>query len=110
MSTVGDLHSLVLSKLDARDAKCCLTSAAFYRTRRAIIGTLGMERREIRPSTPREAILPRSNRRKNWHRIQASMKLKVPDLRHPGGIQLSLLTAGVVLAMVTGFCGGAGYK
>lgn len=110
VSTVGDLHGLVLSNLDVRDAKRCLTSAAFYRTRHAIVGTLGMERREIRPSTLLAALLPRSNRRANWRHIQAAMKLKVPDLRHPGWIQLSLLTAGVVLAMATGFYDGASYN
>lgn len=110
VSTVGDLHSLVLSKLDARDAKRYLTSAAFYRTRRGIIDTLGIERREIRPSTLLAVILPRSNRCENWRRIQEAMKLKLPDLRHPGWIQLGLIAAGVALAVATGLYSGASYK
>lgn len=36
VSTIGDLHGLVISKLQGRDSHRCLTSAAFYRTRRGI--------------------------------------------------------------------------
>jgi len=49
--TVGDLHNLVISKLQGQDSKRCLTSVAFYRTRRGIIDTLGIDRREVRPAT-----------------------------------------------------------
>lgn len=34
VSTVGDLYNLVVTKLQGQDSKRCLTSAAFYRTRR----------------------------------------------------------------------------
>lgn len=88
VSTVGDLYNLVVSKLDGRDSKRCLTSVAFYRTRRAIAEALHLERREIRPTTPLEKILPRSDRQVRWRRIQESMDLKLPDLQHPGWIQV----------------------
>jgi len=109
VSTVGDLHSLVVSKLQGQDSKRCLTSAAFYRTRRGIVDILGIDRREIRPSTPLEVILPRNGRRQKWHRIQESMKLKLPDLQHPGWIQLGLLTLGIALAVVPGLYRRVGY-
>jgi hypothetical protein len=48
--TVGELHDLVVSKMPGQDSKCCLTSAAFYRTRRGIVETLGVDRRTIRPA------------------------------------------------------------
>ena len=107
--TVGDLHNLVVSKLQGQDSKRCLTSAAFYRTRRGIIDMLGIDRREVRPATPLEVILPRNSRREKWRRIQAAMKMKLPDLQHPGWIQLGLLTIGVALAVAAGVYGGVGY-
>src|SRR5437762_13438344 len=73
VSTVGDLHDLVVSKLQWQDSKRCLTSAAFYRTRSGIVDTLGIDRRKIRPATPLEILLPRNNRRVKWRRIQAAM-------------------------------------
>jgi hypothetical protein len=42
--TVGDLYNLVVTKLQGQDSKRCLTSAAFYRTRRGIMDTLGVDR------------------------------------------------------------------
>ncbi len=42
--TVGDLYTLVLSKVNGLSSPRCLTSAAFYQTRRAIMEALGVER------------------------------------------------------------------
>ena len=50
-ATVGDLYRVVLAKLDVTPG--CLTSKAFYTTRRALVGSLGVPRRSIRPSTRR---------------------------------------------------------
>ena len=108
--TVGDLHNLVIAKLQGQDSNRCLTSAAFYRTRRGIMDTLGIDRRQIRPSTPLEVILPRNHRREKWRHIQEAMKLKLPDLQHPGWIQFSLLTLGVALAAAPGLYRGVDYR
>jgi hypothetical protein len=102
VATVGDLHNLVVDRLHAKDAKACLTSAAFYRVRRGIIDTLKINRRDIRPSTPLETILPRDSRRQRWRDLQQVVRLKVPDLQHPGWIQLSMFAAGVALAAAVG--------
>jgi hypothetical protein len=83
-----------------------LTSSAFYRIRRGIVDTLGIDRHEIKPSTPLQLLLPRSSRRAKWRRIQAAVGL--PDLRHPGWIQLGLLVVGVVLAVGPGIYGRVG--
>lgn len=102
VSTVDDLHALVISKLREPDSKRCLTSAAFYRVRRGIVETLGLNRRQIRPSTPLEAILPPNGRRQNWYRIQETTKLKLPALRHPPLLQAILLALGAALAVAPG--------
>jgi len=67
--TVGALYDLVVAKLDGPCSKRCLTSWAFYRTRRGIVETLGIDRRQIRPATPLEDLLPRDGRRENWRRM-----------------------------------------
>src|SRR4051812_28705927 len=79
MCTVGDLHALVTARLEAGEAKRCLTSAAFYRTRRGIVDALGIDRREVMPTTPLALVLPVNGRRKTWRRIQTAMSLTLPD-------------------------------
>src|SRR5690349_19898404 len=109
VSTVGELHSLVIAKLQGLDTKTCLTSAAFYRTRRGIVDALGLGRRGITPSTPLRSLLPRKRRRENWRRIQEAMNLKLPELEHPGWIVVSLLAAGIGLTMIPTFYGQSGF-
>lgn len=109
-STVGDLHNLILARLQAKDTKNCLTSAAFYRTRRGIVDALRIERRQVRPSTPLQSILPRNGRRENWQRIREAMKLKLPDLNHPGWIVLVILAMGIALALLPVFYRRVGFE
>jgi hypothetical protein len=100
--TVGDLHDLVMAKLHSQDCGRCLTSAAFYRTRQGIAESLGIARRDIRPSTSLDAILPRSGRRQSWRRIQEVANLNLPALQHPRWIQLTLVVTGIALTTATG--------
>jgi hypothetical protein len=67
--TAGELHALVIGKLENRYSSRCLTSVAFYRTRKGIVDTLGLDRRQVKPSTTLASILPRNGRRKNWEGI-----------------------------------------
>jgi hypothetical protein len=94
--TVSDLYDLILSKLASADAS--LTSAAFYRLRRALIEYRGFSRREIRPSTPLAKLLPWRTRRAAWIAIQDEMQLRLPDLEYPGWIQLIFLALAIAFA------------
>lgn len=102
VTTVGNLHDLVVSRLEGQGSKRCLTSAAFYRTRRGIIEALGLPREDVRPSTALENILPENVRREQWRRSQDSMSLKLPDLRHPGTSVSTLLAIGMMLTIGPG--------
>lgn len=83
--TVGDLYRTVLAKLDV--APGCLTSKAFYTTRRALVDALGIPRRSIRPSTRLSPLLPDETRRKQWELIRQSIGLSVPGLRIHGDLK-----------------------
>ena len=109
LSTVGELHKLVTSKLQGQNTKVCLTSAAFYRTRRGIVETLAIDRRKIKPSTPLETILPLSSRRKAWREIQVLTKLKLPDLEHSRSTQSTFLTIGIATALAPGLYARVGF-
>lgn len=91
IATVGELHELLVRKLQPQPAARCLTSVAFYRTRRALVETLNLDRRAIAPSTPLTPLFPHSTRRQSWQRLQQSLALRLPALRLP--------TAPLVLAI-----------
>jgi hypothetical protein len=102
--TIGDLYRVVLSKVGGEskgEPGQCLTSIAFYRARRGLVDTLGLDRRDVRPSTTLEPILPWRKRRRLWTSIQAKTELRIPSLRHPGWIQVLLIAAGLVAAILT---------
>lgn len=83
--TVGDLYRTVLAKLDVTPG--CLTSKAFYTTRRAIVDALGVPRRSIRPSTRLSPLLPDETRRRQWQLIRHNIGLSVPELRINGDLK-----------------------
>jgi acyl carrier protein len=82
---VGDLYRIVLAKLDV--APGCLTSTAFYLTRRALVDALGIPRRSIRPATRLSPLLPDETRKNQWEQIRDRLGLAMPGLRIPGDIK-----------------------
>jgi acyl carrier protein len=80
-ATVGELHKLVVSKIEPQSLKVCLTSAAFFRTRRAFMDALSIPKDRIRPSTAIEFVLPERDRAQLWASIRKASPLAMPDLK-----------------------------
>jgi len=97
--TVGELYDLVLSKIEATPG--CLTSKAFYLTRRALMECFGAPRRSIRPSTQLEPFLPEETRRKLWGKLQEEISLRIPGLRLPDRHRQRFYTSGLVFGVLT---------
>ena len=83
--TVGEFYRVVLAKLDVSPG--CLTSKAFYTTRRALVDALGVPRRSIRPSTRLSPLLPDETRKEQWELIKCSLGLSMPGLRIHGDLK-----------------------
>ncbi len=79
--TVGELYEFVLSKL--KTTPDCLSSKAFYRTRRALVDALGLPRRSIRPSTDLEPLFPTAHRKQLWSSVADAIGLTIPRLQFP---------------------------
>ena len=94
--TVGDLYNLVLSKLDLTPG--CLTSKAFYLTRRALVEALGVPRRSIRPATRLSPLLSDDTRRTQWRQIREAIGLATPALRIPAALKQALYTHAFALS------------
>jgi hypothetical protein len=84
--TAGELHDLIEQKYaDAGRARACLSQAAFYRLRRALIAMGAAP--EISPRTPLSVIgclEPRSIVKK-WRRLGKAAELDLPRLETPFG-------------------------
>lgn len=83
--TVGDLHRDLLGRLavDPPDEPACLSATVFYRLRRALGETLGVDRSRVRPDVAVESLLPRASRPRDWRRLEAATGLTLPGLERP---------------------------
>ena len=88
--TVGELYEFVLSKL--KTTPDCLSSKAFYRTRRALVDALGLPRRSIRPSTDLEPLFPTAHRKQLWSSVADAIGLTDPTAAIPKNLEKSIHT------------------
>ena len=71
--TVRDVIDYVYSRVEHADAKLCLSQRTFYRLRRSVQETLGVERSRVRPSTSWESLLPVERRQQHWMLLKAAV-------------------------------------
>lgn len=85
--TVGQLYTCILGKLGLSPSDRCLSSVAFYRVRRALMGLSDVPRHSIRPSTETEVLLPHGKRKQHWDYVARMTGSKLPDLERPRWMQ-----------------------
>jgi hypothetical protein len=99
--TVGDLKHLVRTKLDVADADGCLTQHAFHLIRKNATAEFGILRRNLRPDTTLETVIPRATRRESWRNFQGALGVAdLPELVRPHTVNLAitvLVLCGIVL-------------
>jgi len=100
--TVGDLYNIVLSKVDVTPG--CMTSKAFYFTRRALIKTFGLPRKAIHPTTPLAPMMPEAIRRRQWHELSETLALPLPKLRMIDSLEQRLYRTAMFLALTPIAC------
>jgi acyl carrier protein len=108
VATVGGLHKLVVSKIEPQSLNVCLTSVAFFRTRRALMDVLSIPKHRIRPSTAIESVLREQDRAQLWASVRKASSLAMPDLetawllygnQYRSGVETVGDLAGEVLAL-----------
>lgn len=99
--TVGDLRRLVRAKLDIADAGGCLTQRAFHLIRKNATAEFGVLRRNLKPDTTLETVVPRSTRRENWQHFQVALGVaQLPELVRPQAVNSTitiLVLSGIVV-------------
>src|SRR5271170_7360885 len=86
IQTVGQLYDYVVEQTRGRPkgsadeapdrTDVCLTAATFYLLRREPCAKLGLDRRQVRPRTPLEDLLPQGARRHDWAELALKLNLK----------------------------------
>jgi hypothetical protein len=95
--SVGELSEKIcmLANYPAEDR--CLSSAAFYRLRRAFDSLFGVPRSGIRPSTLVRELLPWKSRKSQWRSLEEHLGLNLPKLMFPSWLLLLCLVASIAL-------------
>ena len=99
----GELYAYVLAKLPQPPSQGCVSSATFYRLRRALQDLFAIPRALIRPAARMEELLPVEGRPDSWRRLAAAMTPgRLPELKRPRWMEPWLPPCGllVLLAMV----------
>jgi hypothetical protein len=95
--TMGQLHDYVLARVARGQPQVCVTSAAFYRLRRALGEVCGVPREHVRPQARLEDLVPLPDRPSAWHELQARLSnLHLPPLRRPAWLARRIEAASLI--------------
>jgi hypothetical protein len=84
IATMGQLYDYVFARVARGQAQVCVTSAAFYRLRRALGEVCGVPREQVRTRARLEDLVPLPDRPRLWRELQARLSnLHLPPLRRP---------------------------
>lgn len=86
-ATIGQFYALVLRKLGFDHPERCLSSVAFYQTRRALMDVCGTPRRAVAPATALESCLPLADRRSHWQQLGQRLDMTLPELQRPAWVK-----------------------
>jgi len=98
---------LIFSKLKTADEHICRSQRAFYRIRKALVGTFGFERKSITPDMQLRDRIPRSREKEVWKQIRTALGPNhLPGLVRPSWLTRALkatvfaIFAVIVIAMI----------
>lgn len=104
ISTVGELHLCILTKLGLAGASGCQSSATFYQMRRALMEIADVSRAAIRPDTPTAPLLPEPNRRAQWKTLSELTGATLPPLERPRVLAKSIGMGGALIGVSSLAC------
>ena len=105
IATMGQLYDYVLARVARGQAQVCVTSAAFYRLRRALGEVCGVPRERVRPGARLEDLVPLHDRPRAWRELRARLSnLHLPPLRRPAWLVRWLDAASMVPLVLAVLC------
>ena len=91
LTTPRKVTDYIFSQVNAVNQSSCLSQQAFYHLRKKFVSVLGVARREFRPGTQLETLIPLELRREKWLKLMdEESSLSLPTLVRPIWIVSSL--------------------
>lgn len=108
ITTMGQLYDYVFARIARGQPQVCVTSAAFYRLRRALGEVCGVPREQVLTRARLEDLVPLADRPRLWRELRARLSnLHLPPLRRPAWLVRRLEAASMV-PLVLGLVGVVG--
>jgi hypothetical protein len=103
--TMGQLYDYVYAHVARGQAQVCVTSAAFYRLRRALGEVCRVPRERVRPRARLEDLVPLDDRPRHWQELRARLgNLYLPPLRRPAWLARRLEAVSVMPLFLAALC------
>jgi hypothetical protein len=104
--TMGQLYDYVFARVARGQAQVCVTSAAFYRLRRALGEVCGVPRERVRTRARLEDLVPLPDRNRHWQELRARLSnLHLPPLRRPAWMVKRIEQVSTVILFTLSLCG-----
>lgn len=96
----------LLTRLDTRAPRTCISQEAFYFLRRKVLAQTSFPRERFHPRTTLEEVFPKKNRRELWRNLSSEIggKDALPDLVRPDWLRLSIafICLGIFILIAAG--------
>ncbi len=105
IQTIGQLYHYLLARFhgEERVTSRCLSAATFYGLRRGLMRSFRTPRREVRPESALETLIPAMGRRSEWKRLGEKLGWELPALVRPDWVAYTFLGLLVPWAAVVFF-------
>ncbi len=102
---MGQLYDFVHGRVARGQPQVCVTSAIFYRLRRALGEVFGVPRECVQLQARLEDLIPRRGRRRCWQELQARLgDTQLPRLHRPGWLVKRIEAAADVPFFIAFLC------
>lgn len=88
MYTVAELYAFLLRQLRRRKPGTCPSASVFYRLRRALVNTCGVDRERVRLGSSVSEILGDTTPWRAWRNMRKELDFKLPPLSSPSWLSL----------------------
>lgn len=99
LTTPHKLVDYIMTKVKAGRDRGCIGQREFYRLRRALIARHWATRDGLKPDTPLDRIVPKTNRRSAWQHLGAELNAT----RWPGLVRPKFINAGLAVIAVIAY-------